>query len=159
MKFKKVAVASGVVLLVIAVIWSISLSIGSKNPINPHNHIEESKAHTEALRKPNPEKVVLERKQEERPQTESPQPSRPQPNQEPSAPRPAPAPAPAPQPKPEEPKRMEFTDKPVQPGNPESYRNTYGQCPFYENAGEKGCVPPPNVKCNADWSKCEPINN
>ena len=63
MKFKKVAVASGVVLLVIAVIWSISLSIGSKNPINPHNYIEESKAHTEALRKQNPEKVVLERKQ------------------------------------------------------------------------------------------------
>lgn len=154
MKFKKAAVASSIVLLLIAVILSLSLSIGSKNLINPHNHIEESKAHTEALRKPNPEKVVLDRKREERPQAESVQPSRPQSNQKPSAPRPAPAP----QPKQEEPKRMEFTDKPVQPGNPESYSNTYGQCPFYENAGEKGCVPPPNVKCNADWSKCEPIN-
>lgn len=162
MKSKKVIVISGVVLVPVATIWSLSLSMSAKNPVNPNNHSEAVKAHTEALSKPNPEKVVLEQKQEERPQAKpSPsQPTRPQSTPKPSAPRPAPAPtpAPAPQPKHEEMKRMEFTDKPVQPGNPDGYRNTYGQCPFYENAGEKGCVPPPNVKCNADWSKCELIN-
>lgn len=51
--------------------------------------------------------------------------------------------------------RIPFTAKPVTPGNPESYQGTYGQCPFYENAGEKGCFPPPDLTCNADWSYCE----
>lgn len=47
-----------------------------------------------------------------------------------------------------------FTSKPVTPGDPSSYVDTVGQCPFYEMAGEKGCVPPPDVECNADWSVC-----
>ena len=51
--------------------------------------------------------------------------------------------------------RIPFTNKPVTAGEPESYVDTYGQCPFYENAGPKGCVPPPDIECNADWSKCE----
>lgn len=52
--------------------------------------------------------------------------------------------------------RIPFTNKPVTPGDPESYIGTYGQCPFYENAGEKGCYPPSDITCNADWSYCEP---
>lgn len=48
-----------------------------------------------------------------------------------------------------------FTNKPVIAGNPESYVDTVGQCPFYEMAGEKGCVPPPDIECNADWSVCK----
>lgn len=55
--------------------------------------------------------------------------------------------------------RIPFTSKPVEAGNPESYVGTYGQCPFYENAGPKGCVPPPYVECNEDWSKCEYIGD
>lgn len=54
------------------------------------------------------------------------------------------------------PERIPFTNKPVTPGDPESYIGTYGQCPFYENAGEKGCYPPSDITCNADWSYCEP---
>lgn len=63
-----------------------------------------------------------------------------------------------PQPKQEapQPERIPFTNKPVEAGKPESYIGTYGQCPFYENAMEgKGCVPPPDIECNEDWSKCE----
>ena len=52
--------------------------------------------------------------------------------------------------------RIPFTNKPVTPGDPESYIGTYGQCPFYENAGEKGCYPPSDIECNADWSICKP---
>lgn len=48
-----------------------------------------------------------------------------------------------------------FTNKPVIAGDPESYIDTVGQCPFYEMAGEKGCVPPPDIECNADWSVCK----
>lgn len=48
-----------------------------------------------------------------------------------------------------------FTNKPVTAGDPESYIDTVGQCPFYEMAGEKGCVPPPDIECNADWSVCK----
>lgn len=48
-----------------------------------------------------------------------------------------------------------FTNEPVTAGVPESYINTVGQCPFYEMAGEKGCVPPPDIECNADWSICK----
>lgn len=55
------------------------------------------------------------------------------------------------------PERIPFTNKPVTPGVPESYIGTYGQCPFYENAMEKGCYPPSDIKCNADWSSCEYI--
>lgn len=47
-----------------------------------------------------------------------------------------------------------FTSKPVTAGDPQSYVGTVGQCPFYEMAGEKGCTPPPDVECNADWSIC-----
>lgn len=47
-----------------------------------------------------------------------------------------------------------FTTKPVTPGDPESYVDTVGQCPFYEMGGPKGCVPPPDLECNADWSEC-----
>lgn len=54
-----------------------------------------------------------------------------------------------------EPERIPFTNKPVVAGDPESYIGTYGQCPFYENAMEKGCYPPSDITCNADWSKCE----
>lgn len=50
--------------------------------------------------------------------------------------------------------RIPFTNKPVTAGEPESYVDTYGQCPFYENAGPKGCVPPPDIECNEDWSVC-----
>lgn len=53
------------------------------------------------------------------------------------------------------PERIPFTNKPVVAGDPESYIGTYGQCPFYENAMEKGCYPPSDITCNADWSKCE----
>ena len=53
--------------------------------------------------------------------------------------------------------RIPFTDKPVTAGDPESYVDTYGQCPFYENAGPKGCYPPADIQCNEDWSKCEYI--
>lgn len=58
-----------------------------------------------------------------------------------------------------------FTNQPVTPGDPESYIGTVGQCPFYEMAGEKGCFPPPDIQCNADWSVCSkkdesiPISN
>ena len=54
------------------------------------------------------------------------------------------------------PERIPFTNKPVTPGDPESYIGTYGQCPFYENAGEKGCYPPSDIICNADWTDCKP---
>lgn len=49
-----------------------------------------------------------------------------------------------------------FTNEPVTPGDPESYVDTVGQCPFYEMAGPKGCTPPPDIECNADWSVCGP---
>lgn len=49
-----------------------------------------------------------------------------------------------------------FTNQPVTPGDPQSYVDTVGQCPFYEMAGAKGCVPPENLQCNADWSVCTP---
>ncbi len=49
-----------------------------------------------------------------------------------------------------------FTSKQVTPGDPQSYVDTVGQCPFYEMAGAKGCVPPSNLECNADWSVCKP---
>lgn len=55
------------------------------------------------------------------------------------------------------PPRIPFTNKEVTPGKAESYLGTYGQCPFYENAMEgKGCVPPPDIECNEDWSVCQP---
>lgn len=41
------------------------------------------------------------------------------------------------------------------PGKPETYTEKY-QCPFYENVDAKGCVPPADLVCNADWSHCEP---
>lgn len=41
-------------------------------------------------------------------------------------------------------------------GDPESYVDTKYQCPFYENAGAKGCIVPSNLQCNADWSLCTP---
>ena len=47
-----------------------------------------------------------------------------------------------------------FTNKDVTAGDPESYVDTVGQCPFYEMAGPKGCTPPPDIECNADWSEC-----
>lgn len=62
---------------------------------------------------------------------------------------PAPTSSPAPQLE-----RIPFTNKDVTPGDPSSYVDTYGQCPFYENAGAKGCYPPPGITCNADWSHC-----
>lgn len=52
--------------------------------------------------------------------------------------------------------RIPFTQQEVTPGDPESYVGTYGQCPFYENAGEKGCIPPSDIECNADWTVCNP---
>lgn len=50
-----------------------------------------------------------------------------------------------------------FTQKKVTAGDPESYIDTVGQCPFHEMGGPKGCSPPSDIKCNADWSKCEYI--
>lgn len=50
------------------------------------------------------------------------------------------------------------TSQDVTPGVPESYTSTVGQCPFYEAAG-KGCTPPPDIKCNADWSSCDYIGD
>lgn len=49
-----------------------------------------------------------------------------------------------------------YTLKNVIPGDPMSYVGTYGQCPFYEAVGEKGCWPPSDIVCNADWSICRP---
>lgn len=77
---------------------------------------------------------------------------------EPSKPAAQPA---APQSEPEPAKKeagghIPFTNKPVTAGDPESYIDTVGQCPFYEMAGPKGCVPPPDIECNADWSECKP---
>lgn len=48
-----------------------------------------------------------------------------------------------------------FTNAPVTAGDSESYVNTVGQCPFYEMAGEKGCMPPADIECNAYWSDCK----
>lgn len=68
---------------------------------------------------------------------------------------PAPAVSSPPAPAKTEPlERIPFTNKEVTPGDPQSYVDTYGQCPFYENAGAKGCYPPPGITCNADWSHC-----
>lgn len=76
---------------------------------------------------------------------------------QPVAPAPAPTPAPAPKPA-DTPKKdgghIPFTNKPVTPGNPDSYAGTVGQCPFHEMVGEKGCQPPANLECNADWTVC-----
>lgn len=47
-----------------------------------------------------------------------------------------------------------FTQAPVVSGQPESYVGTVGQCPFYEIVNEKGCVPPADIECNADWTVC-----
>lgn len=47
-----------------------------------------------------------------------------------------------------------YTNKSVVPGDPLSYVGTYGQCPFYEDAGVKGCWPPKDIECNANWSVC-----
>lgn len=49
-----------------------------------------------------------------------------------------------------------FTNLPVIPGDPLSYVGTVGQCPFYEMAGDKGCYPPSDIICNADWTICGP---
>lgn len=47
-----------------------------------------------------------------------------------------------------------FTNLPVVPGDPLSYIGTVGQCPFYEIVTEKGCWPPKDITCNADWTVC-----
>lgn len=73
---------------------------------------------------------------------------------QPASPAPAPAPAPSPAPAPQQGAHIPFTNKPVTPGDPESYVGTVGQCPFYEMAGEKGCVPPAGYTCNSDWTHC-----
>ena len=73
---------------------------------------------------------------------------------QPASPAPTPAPAPSPAPAPQQGAHIPFTNKPVTPGNPESYAGTVGQCPFYEMAGEKGCVPPAGYTCNSDWTHC-----
>lgn len=72
------------------------------------------------------------------------------PTKTPAAPQSTPAPA-----KTEAGGHIPFTNKPVTAGDPESYIDTVGQCPFYEMAGPKGCVPPPDIECNADWSVCK----
>ena len=73
---------------------------------------------------------------------------------QPDSPAPAPTPAPSPAPALQQGAHIPFTNKPVTPGNPESYVGTVGQCPFYEMAGEKGCVPPAGYTCNSDWTHC-----
>lgn len=62
----------------------------------------------------------------------------------------------APQAKKQQGGHIPFTQKEVTPGDPESYVDTVGQCPFYEMGGPKGCVPPPDIECNADWTECHP---
>lgn len=57
-------------------------------------------------------------------------------------------------PVPEESAHIPFTQAPVVSGQPETYVNTVGQCPFYEIVNEKGCVPPADIECNADWTVC-----
>lgn len=52
-----------------------------------------------------------------------------------------------------------FTNKQVTPGEPESYIDTVGQCPFYEMAGPKGCYPPSDIVCNDDWTVCKPVTD
>jgi guanyl-specific ribonuclease Sa len=64
------------------------------------------------------------------------------------------APADTAAPQPQQGAHIPFTQDPVTPGDPESYVDTVGQCPFYEMAGPKGCTPPPDIECNADWSVC-----
>lgn len=64
------------------------------------------------------------------------------------------APADTTAPQPQQGGHIPFTQQPVTPGDPESYVDTVGQCPFYEMAGPKGCTPPPDIECNADWSVC-----
>lgn len=60
-----------------------------------------------------------------------------------------------PQPAPkQESAHIPFTNEPVVAGEPETYVGTVGQCPFYEIVNEKGCTPPPDIECNADWSVC-----
>lgn len=66
------------------------------------------------------------------------------------------APADTAAPQPQQGAHIPFTQQPVTPGDPESYVDTVGQCPFYEMAGPKGCTPPPDIECNADWSVCTP---
>jgi hypothetical protein len=61
----------------------------------------------------------------------------------------------APQPEADQGGHIPFTNKPVTSGDPQSYVDTVGQCPFYEMAGEKGCVPPADISCNSDWTICE----
>lgn len=52
-----------------------------------------------------------------------------------------------------------YTNKPVTPGDPESYVGTVGQCPFYEIAGAKGCIVPPYIECNENWTVCNYIGD
>lgn len=66
------------------------------------------------------------------------------------------APADTAAPQPQQGGHVPFTQDPVTPGDPQSYVDTVGQCPFYEMAGPKGCSPPPDIECNADWSICTP---
>jgi hypothetical protein len=54
------------------------------------------------------------------------------------------------------PRHLPYTSQPVTPGQPSTYTNTVGQCPFYEVTNAKGCIVPPNLTCNADWSVCTP---
>lgn len=49
---------------------------------------------------------------------------------------------------------ISFTQESIMAGQPESYIDTVGQCPFYEMAGVQGCVPPNDIECNADWTVC-----
>ena len=44
----------------------------------------------------------------------------------------------------------------VTPGDPLSYVDTVGLCPFYEIVGAKGCNPPSDIICNHDWTICKP---
>ena len=150
-KAKKIIVVSLVVAVVLFVLYGYGLGFLFNNvasSIEADRHINtqlyQPKMHTEAL---------SDAKSDDTAEIEV--------NQPPVAnPQPVVAPQPQPALEPEKAQEMEripFTSKPVEPGNPESYVDTYGQCPFYENAGANGCTPPPDIKCNADWSVCEYI--
>lgn len=107
---------------------------------------------------------TVEADTEIKPEPAQDRPSKPRPTQTTTQPTTPKATAQA-QPKAAEPAKTEpgghvpFTNKPVTPGEPESYIDTVGQCPFYEMVGPKGCYPPSNIICNDDWTVCKPVDS
>lgn len=138
--------------IIIAAAFTASALTGPSQPVNEDQPSSAATAENDQKTpeiKPAPEKQPAERPQEAVQNVDT----HVQPSQTPAAPA-------APQSEPEPAKieaggHIPFTNKPVTAGDPESYVDTVGQCPFYEMAGPKGCVPPPDIECNADWSVCK----